>query len=159
MFPTKNDLPEAVRTQVVRLLNDRLADCIDLQTQTKQAHWNVKGPNFIALHELFDQIHSAVGEYVDEIAERAVQLGGVAEGTARIVARRSSLAEYPAAVDGRSHVEALSSALAAFGKSARKAIDDTGQLGDLDTADIFTEISRGIDKWLWFVEAHLQAER
>jgi starvation-inducible DNA-binding protein len=159
MFPTKNDLPEAVRTQVVRLLNDRLADCIDLQTQTKQAHWNVKGPNFIALHELFDQVHTAVSEYVDEIAERAVQLGGVAEGTARMAAHRSSLAEYPAAVDGRGHVEALSSVLAAFGKSARKAIDDAGQLGDLDTADIFTEISRGIDKWLWFVEAHLQAER
>jgi starvation-inducible DNA-binding protein len=159
MFPTKNDLPEAVRTQVVRLLNDRLADCIDLQTQTKQAHWNVKGPNFIALHELFDQIHAAVSEYTDEIAERAVQLGGVAEGTARMVARRSSLAEYPAAVDGHSHVEGLSSALAAFGQSARKAIGDTDELGDLDTADIFTEISRGIDKWLWFVEAHLQAER
>jgi starvation-inducible DNA-binding protein len=158
MFKTKNDLSEGVRIKVVQLLNERLADCIDLQTQTKQAHWNVKGPNFIALHELFDQVNAAVEDYVDEIAERAVQLGGVAEGTARMVARRSSLAEYPAAVDGRSHVEALSSALAAFGRSARKAIDDTNELGDLDTADIFTEVSRGIDKWLWFVEAHLQAE-
>jgi starvation-inducible DNA-binding protein len=157
MFKTKNDLPEGVRTKVVQLLNERLADCIDLQTQTKQAHWNVKGPNFIALHELFDKINEDVEDYVDEIAERAVQLGGVAEGTARIVARRSSLAEYPAAVDGRSHVEALSSALATFGQSARKAIDDANTLGDLDTADIFTEVSRGIDKWLWFVEAHLQA--
>jgi starvation-inducible DNA-binding protein len=100
-----------------------------------------------------------VRDYVDEIAERAVQLGGMAEGTARTVARRSTLAEYPTAVDGRSHVEALSSALAAFGRSARKAIDETDKLGDLDTADIFTEISRGIDKWLWFIEAHLQAER
>jgi starvation-inducible DNA-binding protein len=159
MFKTKNDLSEAVRTKVIQLLNERLADCIDLQTQTKQAHWNVKGPNFIALHELFDQVNAAVEDYVDEIAERAVQLGGVAEGTARMVARRSSLAEYPAAVDGLSHVEALSSALAAFGKSARKAIAETDELGDLDTADIFTEVSRGIDKWLWFVEAHLQAGR
>jgi starvation-inducible DNA-binding protein len=159
MFATKNDLSEGVRVKVIQLLNERLADCIDLQTQTKQAHWNVKGPNFIALHELFDQINGAVEDYVDEIAERAVQLGGVAEGTARMVARRSALVEYPAAVDGRSHVEALSSALAAFGKSARKAIDQTNELGDLDTADIFTEVSRGIDKWLWFVEAHLQAER
>src|SRR5262249_23098958 len=100
MFATKNDLSEGVRVKVIQLLNERLADCIDLQTQTKQAHWNVKGPNFIALHELFDQINGAVEEYVDELAERAVQLGGVAEGTARIVARRSSLAEYPAAVDG-----------------------------------------------------------
>jgi starvation-inducible DNA-binding protein len=159
MFKTKNDLSEGIRIKVVQVLNERLADCIDLQTQTKQAHWNVKGPNFIALHELFDQINAAVEDYVDEIAERAVQLGGVAEGTARMVARRSSLAEYPAAVDGRSHVEALSSALAAFGQSARKAIDHANELGDLDTADIFTEVSRGIDKWLWFVEAHLQAER
>jgi starvation-inducible DNA-binding protein len=143
---------------VVQLLNERLADCIDLQTQSKQAHWNVKGPQFIALHELFDKVNEAVEDYVDEIAERAVQLGGVAEGTARIVARRSTLAEYPPAVDGRSHVEALSSALAALGQSARKAIDEADKLNDRDTADLFTEVSRGIDKWLWFVEAHVQAE-
>ena len=160
MFKTKNDIPEATRVKVVELLNARLADCIDLQTQTKQAHWNVKGPNFIALHELFDQINEDVEDYVDDIAERAVQLGGLAEGTARMAAKRSSLAEYPAmAVDGRSHVEALSSALAAFGAAARKGIDQANELGDLDTADLFTEISRGVDKWLWFVEAHLQAER
>jgi starvation-inducible DNA-binding protein len=160
MFKTKNDLPEAARKQAIELLNARLADCKDLQTQTKQAHWNVKGPNFIALHELFDKINEDVDEYVDEIAERAVQLGGVAEGTARMVAKRSSLPEYPAnTVEGRAHVEALSSVLAAFGKVARKAIDQSNELGDLDTADLFTEVSRGIDKWLWFVEAHLQAER
>jgi starvation-inducible DNA-binding protein len=160
MFKTKNDLSEAVRAKAVKLLNARLADAIDLQTQTKQAHWNVKGPNFIALHELFDKVNEDVEDYVDEIAERAVQLGGVAEGTARMAATRSSLGEYPAkTVDGTSHVEALSSALAAFGKSARKAIEEANDLGDLDTADVFTEISRGVDKWLWFVEAHLQAER
>jgi starvation-inducible DNA-binding protein len=160
VFKTKNDLPEEARARVVELLNARLADCIDLQTQTKQAHWNVKGPAFIALHELFDDINEEVEDYVDDIAERAVQLGGVAEGTARMVARRTALAEYPAkAVDGRSHVEALSSALSAFGAVARKGIDQANELGDLDTADLFTEVSRGIDKWLWFVEAHLQAER
>jgi starvation-inducible DNA-binding protein len=160
MYKTKNDLSEGTRVKAVELLNARLADCKDLQTQVKQAHWNVKGPNFIALHELFDKINDDVEEYVDEIAERAVQLGGVAEGTARMVAKRSSLAEYPtSAVDGRSHAEALSSALAAFGKAARKAIGEADDLGDLDTADLFTEVSRGIDKWLWFVEAHLQAER
>jgi starvation-inducible DNA-binding protein len=161
MFKTKNDLSEEIRAKAVELLNARLADCIDLQTQTKQAHWNVKGPNFIALHGLFDKINEAVEDYVDNIAERAVQLGGVAEGTARMVAKRSSLPEYPAntTVDGHSHVEALSSALAAFGKAARKAIDDANKLGDLDTADLFTEVSRGTDNWLWFVEAHLQAER
>jgi starvation-inducible DNA-binding protein len=160
MFKTKNDLPEATRVKAIELLNARLADCKDLQTQVKQAHWNVKGPNFISLHLLFDKINDDVENYVDEIAERAVQLGGVAEGTARMVAKRSSLAEYPAkAMDGRGHVEALSSALAAFGASARKGIDESNDLSDLDTADLFTEVSRGIDKWLWFVEAHLQAER
>ena len=159
MFKTKNDLPEETRAKAVDLLNARLADCIDLQTQCKQAHWNVKGPTFIALHELFDQVNEAVEEYVDDIAERAVQLGGVAEGTARMVAQRSSLAEYAKATDGRSHVEALSSALATFGKAARKGIDQANDMDDLDTADLFTEVSRGIDKWLWFVEAHLQAER
>src|SRR5436305_14538665 len=95
MFETKNDLSEATRAKVVELLNSRLADCIDLQTQTKQAHWNVKGPNFIALHELFDKINEDAEDYVDDIAERVVQLGGVAEGTARTVAKRSSLSEYP----------------------------------------------------------------
>jgi starvation-inducible DNA-binding protein len=160
MFKTKNDLAEAIRVKVVELLNARLADAIDLQTQIKQAHWNVKGPNFIALHELFDKINEEVEDYVDDLAERAVQLGGVAEGTVRTVAKRSSLADYPAStVDGRSHVGALSSALAAFGKAARQAIVESNELGDLDTADVFTEVSRGIDKWLWFVEAHLQAER
>jgi starvation-inducible DNA-binding protein len=160
VFKTKNDLPETIRVQAIELLNARLADAIDLQTQTKQAHWNVKGPNFIALHELFDKVNEDVEDYVDDIAERVVQLGGVAEGTARMASKRSSLNEYPAnTVDGRGHVEALSSALAAFGKSARKGIDQANEFNDLDTADLFTEISRGIDKWLWFVEAHLQAER
>jgi len=160
MFNTKNSLSEEIRAKAIELLNARLADCIDLQTQCKQAHWNVKGPNFIALHELFDKVNEDVEDYVDDIAERAVQLGGVAEGTARMAAKRSSLAEYPAkAADDRSHVEALSSALAVFGAAARKAIGEANDLGDLDTADLCTEVSRGTDKWLWFVEAHLQAER
>jgi starvation-inducible DNA-binding protein len=159
MFKTMNDLSETTRGKAVELLNARLADAIDLQTQTKHAHWNVKGPNFIALHELFDKINEDVEDYVDDIAERAVQLGGIVEGTVRMAAKRSALSEYPAnAVDGRSHVEALSSVLAAFGKSVRKAINDANDLSDLDTTDLFTEISRGIDKWLWFVEAHLQSK-
>jgi len=158
LFPTRNDIPAASRAKIVALLNARLADCIDLQTQCKQAHWNVKGPNFIALHELFDKVNEAVEEYVDTIAERAVQLGGVAMGTARMVARSSSLAEYPHAVEGREHVEALSNALAAFGKSARAAIDQAEKLNDTVTVDLFTEVSRGTDQWLWFVEAHVQAE-
>ncbi len=157
LFPTKNDLPEATRSRVAALLNKRLADCIDLQTQCKQAHWNVKGPTFIALHKLFDEINEDVEAYVDLLAERVVQLGGMAEGTARMVAKRTTLDEYPQAVaSGEAHVDALSSALAAFGSGTRKAIDQVDQLEDADTVDILTEISRGIDKWLWFVEAHQQ---
>jgi starvation-inducible DNA-binding protein len=160
MYPTKNDIPESNRSKLIDLLNARLADAIDLQTQCKQAHWNVKGPDFIALHELFDKVNESVEEYVDDLAERAVQLGGLAEGTARTVAKKSALPEYAAKSGaGRDHVEALSSALAAFGKSARQAIETSGGLSDADTADLFTEISRGVDKWLWFVEAHLQSER
>jgi len=160
MHKTKNDLPQQVRTQVVELCNARLADAIDLQTQCKQAHWNVKGPDFIALHELFDKVNEDVEEYIDLLAERAVQLGGTAEGTVRSAAKRSTLPEYAAkGPTGSDHVEALSSALAAFGKLARQGIDKSSELKDADTADLFTEISRGTDKWLWFVEAHLQAER
>ena len=151
MYPTKNDLPEGTRRQVIELCNARLADAIDLQTQTKQAHWNVKGPDFIALHKLFDE--------VDLLAERAVQLGGVADGTARSVAKRSTLPEYPLkGGTGRQHVEALSTALASFGKAVRTAIAESDRLDDADTNDIFVEISRGVDKWLWMVEAHLHAE-
>src|SRR5262244_2498186 len=110
MHPTRNDLPEQTRTKLVDLLNARLADSIDLQTQMKQAHWNVKGPNFIALHELFDKINEDVESYVDDLAERAVQLGGIAQGTARSIAKRSTLSEYPGNLaNGRDHVEAVAS--------------------------------------------------
>jgi starvation-inducible DNA-binding protein len=159
MYKTKNELPEAARRKLVELCNARLADAIDLQTQTKQAHWNVKGPHFIALHELFDKINGDVEDYVDLIAERAVQLGGEVEGTARAVAKRSTLQEYPLrGADGRLHVDALSTALAAFGKVARLAIQESDRLGDDDTNDIFIEISRGVEKWLWMVEAHAQVD-
>jgi starvation-inducible DNA-binding protein len=160
MFKTKNDLPEETRARVVDLLNARLADAIDLQSQTKQAHWNVKGPNFISLHELFDKINKNASDNVDDLAERIVQLGGVAEGTVRTAAKRTSLADYPSnTADGRSHVEALSNVLAAFGKATRRSIVEANDFGDVDTADLFTEISCSTDKWLWFVEAHQQAER
>jgi starvation-inducible DNA-binding protein len=160
MYPTKNDIHEKNRGPLVELLNARLADAIDLQTQCKQAHWNVKGPDFISLHELFDKLNEDVETYVDDIAERAVQLGGIAEGTARSVAKRTTLAEYAAKSGaGRDHVDALSSALAGFGKSVRQSIGKSNELADADTTDLFTEVSRGVDKWLWFVEAHQQAER
>jgi starvation-inducible DNA-binding protein len=160
LYATKNDLPEATRTKVIALFNAQLADAIDLQTQVKQAHWNVKGPNFIALHKLFDEINEDVEEYVDLTAERVVQLGGVAEGTARLAVKSSKLPEYPLDIaEGHAHVDALSTVLAAYGKLARAAIDESDKLGDKDSADIFTEISRGVDKWLWFLEAHLQSNR
>lgn len=159
MFRTRNDLPATTRAEVVGLLNQRLADSIDLQAMCKQAHWNVKGPQFIALHKLFDDVNAAVAEYVDLIAERIVQLGGVAEGTARVVAERTALAEYPLTLSkGEDHVAALSDVLAQFGRTARLGIEEMTELEDADSADILTEISRGIDKWLWFVEAHGQSD-
>ena len=159
MFRTKNDLPAATRADVVRLLNQRLADCIDLQTMCKQAHWNVKGHQFIALHKLFDEVNGAVEEHVDLIAERITQLGGVAEGTARVVAERTALDEYPLTLSrGEDHVAALSDALAQFGRTARIGIEEMNELEDAGSADILTEVSRGIDKWLWFIEAHSQDE-
>ena len=160
MYETENDISQNRRVEISALLNQRLADAVDLQTQMKQAHWNVKGPHFIGLHELFDKIDEAVEAYVDLIAERIVQLGGIAEGTARIAAGRSRLEEYPLAIaDGSAHVEAVSKALSTFGHEARNSIDQADELGDADTSDLFTEVSRGIDKWLWFVEAHSQAAK
>jgi starvation-inducible DNA-binding protein len=157
-FGTRNDLSSAVRSQMIDLLNEALADAVDLSTQLKQAHWNVKGPNFIGLHKLFDKIVGAVREYADDIAERAVALGGVALGTARRSADRSRLAEYPAGISaGQDHVRAVSDALASFGARTREATDTADEAGDMATSDLFIEITRAIDKWLWFVEAHGQA--
>src|SRR5690349_24304641 len=157
LYATKNDLPEATRLEVIGLLNQRLAECIDLQTQSKQAHWNVKGPTFIALHKLFDEVNEDVEEYVDLVAERIVQLGGIAEGTVGAVEGRSTLPDYPLALStGAEHVAALSDALAAFGRAVRMGIEEMNDLEDADSADILTEVSRGVDKWLWFVEAHQQ---
>jgi starvation-inducible DNA-binding protein len=160
MHPTKNDLPEKARIQVVTLLQERLAEALDLVSHAKQAHWNVKGPGFIALHELFDKIYENAGEHTDLIAERIAQFGGTAEGTIKVAAKRSRLPEYPlAATSGKDHVEALSHSLAYFGETIRKAINQADEVGDKGTADLFTEISRSVDKDLWFVEAHAQSER
>jgi starvation-inducible DNA-binding protein len=160
MFETRNDLTLATRSKVVKLLNERLADAIDLGTQVKHAHWNVKGPNFIALHELFDKLAEAVEDQIDTIAERATALGGVAHGTLAEVARATSLKPYPAAItEGVAHVKALASVLAAFGAKVRAAIAESARLGDADTSDLFTGVSREVDKYLWFLEAHLHAKR
>lgn len=157
-FSTSIDIKLAAREKLIVLLNQSLADSFDLYSQTKQAHWNVKGMNFIALHELFDELAAGVLVFVDMIAERATALGGYATGTARMAAANSSLPEYPtSAIEGKAHVEAVSARFAAFGASVRKGIQLSSDLGDLDTADLYTEVSREIDKNLWFLEAHLQA--
>lgn len=157
MYKTKIDLSEKVRRNVIAVLNDRLASAIDLQSQVKHAHWNVKGPQFIALHELFDKISDAVLGQIDEIAERVTALGGMAEGTVAVAAKRSKLKNYPLNItSGKDHLDYLSTQLSVYGKAVRAAIDDTAKLGDADTADLFTGISRELDKYLWFLEAHLQ---
>ena len=155
---SKIDISKDNREQLITLLNGMLADASDLKSQAKQAHWNVKGMSFIALHELFDAVATAVEGHIDLIAERVTTLGGTAMGTVRLAAQNSRLSEYPHEItDGASHVDALSTALADFAKTVRRGIDEASDLGDQDTADLFTEVSREIDKQLWFVEAHLQA--
>jgi starvation-inducible DNA-binding protein len=157
MYETRNDLALTARRSLVGMLNEHLADAVDLHLQAKQAHWNIKGPNFVGLHALFDQVAAQADEYSDLIAERAVALGGVARGTLQAVSAQSQLREYPLEVgDWRAHVLAIQDALATFGRGVRKAIDEATTLNDAGTADLFTEISRGVDKSLWMVEAHVQ---
>lgn len=156
MQSTHNTLAEGIRAQSIELLNKHLAAAIDLHAQAKQAHWNVRGPTFIAVHELFDKVSEAVEDYSDMIAERAGGLGGTAHGTLQVAAARTFLIPYDLGIaDEHSHIFAVASALAAFGQSTREAIGLATNFGDVDTADLFTEVSRGIDKHLWFVESHL----
>jgi len=151
------DLPEEARAALVPLLNQHLADMIDLFNQTKHAHWNVKGPGFIALHELFDDVAERVEEHCDLVAERVVTLGGTANGTTRQSASASRLAEYDLrAVEGQDYVRALARQVAAAAAAVRGAIQESAEIGDPTTADLFTEVSRALDKDLWFLEAHLQ---
>ncbi|HEX9004478.1 MAG TPA: DNA starvation/stationary phase protection protein Dps [Blastocatellia bacterium] len=156
-YKTSIDLDSETREQIVALLNQQLADTFDLYSQTKQAHWNVKGAQFFQLHELFDKLAGETLVYVDDIAERATTLGGTALGTARMSAAASRLPEYPDIVGGQESVAALVERYAALAASTRAAIDASDNLSDADTADLFTGISRGLDKSLWFLEAHLQA--
>lgn len=158
MFETRNDVGQDTRQKMVDLINQQLADTFDLMSQTKQAHWNVKGPHFIALHEMFDVFAAGLAGYVDMIAERCTALGGYAMGTARMAAANTSLEEYPTnVIRDMDHVQALAERYAALGKSLREAIEESDDAGDKDTSDMFTEMSRDVDKWLWFLEAHLQA--
>lgn len=157
MLKTHNDLATETREQIIEVLNQELADLSDLYSQTKQAHWNVKGEQFIALHKLFDELAEALEGYVDEVAERAVQLGGIAMGTNRMSAANTRLEEYPTEpMDSMGHVRALIERYALVAASARLAIDTAEELNDMGTVDLFSEISLGMDKWLWFLEAHVQ---
>lgn len=158
MHTTKIDIAKGKREKLIGLLNQRLADAADLRSQAKQAHWNVKGMNFIALHELFDRVAVDLEPIIDDIAERITTLGGTANGTVRVAAQSSSLAEYPLEItDGADHVDALSNVLADFAKKVRADIDAADELGDAGTADLLTGVSRTTDKLLWFVEAHIRS--
>lgn len=158
LYSTRIDMPAETRSQVIAILNQTLASTLDLKTQVKQAHWNVKGMDFYQLHELFDEMAAELEEYIDMVAERVTALAGLAMGTARTAATHSELPEYPFDIlDGKDHVTALADRYAIYAKSLREVIDKTDDLGDADTADLYTEISRAIDKRLWFLEAHLQA--
>lgn len=157
MPSTRNSLPDNTRKAMIELLNARLLDALAMRMALKQAHWNVKGPNFIALHEMFDQMQTRVAGFVDEIAERSVTLGGVVDGTVEGVSNGAKIPPYPAGVTNqKEHLEALAERFAAFGKLVREAIDAADEAGDKDTADLFTGVSKQMDMDLWFIEAHLQ---
>lgn len=158
MYQSHLDLSAHVRKGAIALLQARLSDSIDLEAQMKQAHWNVKGRDFFQLHQLFDQLHDGVEEFVDLIAERITALGGIADGRVQTTARASGLYEYSLETSGgESHLRAVAAVLAQFGKAVRADIDAAAKMGDAATADVFTELSRATDKHLWFVEAHLAA--
>jgi starvation-inducible DNA-binding protein len=160
-FKTRVGITAADRARVIDVLNAHLADAFDLVSQSKQAHWNVKGSDFWQLHKLFDEVAEAAEGWVDELAERVTALGGYAKGTARMAAAASRLPEFPTDItDGMDYVAALADRVATLSNAAREAIDLTAeQLGDADTADLLTEISRSADTYLYFLEAHLQDRR
>ena len=156
-FQTRVDIPPADRAKVNAILNQHLADSFDLMSQVKQAHWNVKGSDFWQLHKLFDEVAERASEWVDEFAERVTALGGYADGTVRMAAAASTLPEFPTGItDSMDYVHAVADRLGVFTNSARDAIDGTDKLGDTGTSDLFTEVCRCADKYLYFLEAHLQ---
>ena len=157
MVETRIDLPSDTRRQMVQLCNEQLADTFDLFSQTKQAHWNVKGPQFYHLHELYDELAEKLLGHVDLIAERATALGGAATGTAQMAAQATRLPDFSAGpVGSMESVEMLVERYAAVAESTRQAIDQAEQAEDMDTSDLFIEVSRDLDKSLWFLEAHLE---
>jgi starvation-inducible DNA-binding protein len=157
MHQTKTDLRPNTRNVAIELLNARLADVIDVALLTKQAHWNLKGPRFIGIHEMLDGCRTQIDDDVDTMAERVAQLGGTALGTAQVVAPSTTLPPYPTDIYTISgHLAALIDRYGTVANAVRKAIDTADEAGDANTADIFTEASRGLDKALWFLEADIQ---
>lgn len=154
---TQIGLPEEARAAVVRILNQQLANVSDLYSQTKQAHWNVRGPEFYQLHKLFDDLAETLPEHVDTIAERAVTLGGFAMGTVRCAAATSELEEFPLEPGALDYVEALAARFGTVANSVREDIDEADELGDKDTADLLTALSRELDKAVYFLEAHFRS--
>lgn len=156
VLPTRNPRPSNARAAVIEILQGRLADGIDLALSTKQAHWNIKGPQFIAVHLMLDGFRTEQDEWVDTIAERIVQLGGIAHGTTQAVTAASKLSPYPTtAVAIPEHLESLIERSVQFAHAIVENTEDAAQAGDADTADILTQVSRALEKQLWFLEAHL----
>jgi starvation-inducible DNA-binding protein len=157
-FSTRIDVDADARAELIALLNQQMADNADLYSQTKQAHWNVKGENFMQLHLLYDQVAAVIEPFTDELAERVTALGGYATGTVRMAAESSTLPEFPLdAIDGKATLEALADRWAAYAASTRAAIERAAQIGEPTSEDLFTEISREVDKALYFLESHLQS--
>ncbi len=155
--PTKNNTESNAKTVSIQLLNARVADGIDLALIIKQAHWNLKGREFIGIHLMLDGFRGEVDEFVDTMAERVTQLGGTALGTSQVVAKETSLKPYPTDIYKiEDHLKALIDRFSTLANAVRKNIDETDDAGDKGTADVFTEVSRGLDKNLWFLEAHMQ---
>lgn len=155
MNKTKINLSPKSRKAVIDLLTPFLADALEVQLHAKQAHWNVKGPQFLPLHELFEKVYDQLGEHADDVAERIVQLGGTAEASSRLVAKRTKAPSYPLSITtGKDHVEALSTSVAHLAAFTRKLIDETSDAGDEASSDLVTAMTRELDKLVWLIENH-----
>ena len=158
LHKTNNDMKDNAKANSMVLLEQRLAEGLDVAMMTKQAHWNLKGPEFIGLHLMLDGFRDQQDDWNDKMAERIVQLGGTAKGTTQAVGDRTKLPAYPLNIYAiADHLKALIDRYAQHANAVRKSIDEADDAGDPDTADIFTEVSRGLDKQLWFLEAHTQS--